>query len=91
MLNSCRSGTSSGRNRGRFIRNLSKLARAARHEERLDNPSAGESLENIAESIEETALNELPEAAQSLENQALANELEDLAESARGISRRSGF
>jgi hypothetical protein len=63
-----------------------ELARAARHEERLDNPSAGEALENIAESIEETALNELPEAAQSLENQALANELEDLAESAEKLA-----
>jgi len=63
-----------------------ELARAARHEERLDNPSAGEALENIAESIEETALNELPEAAQSLENQALANELEDLAESAEELA-----
>jgi hypothetical protein len=43
-------------------------------------------LENVAESIEETALNDLPETAQSLENQALANELEDLAESAEKLA-----
>jgi hypothetical protein len=64
-----------------------ELARAGRHEERLDNPSAGEALENVAESIEETALNDLPETAQSLENQALANELEDLAESAEKLAK----
>ena len=71
---------------GDLFETSQELARAARHEERLDNPSAGEALENIAESIEETALNELPEAAQSLENQALANELEDLAEKAEELA-----
>ena len=63
-----------------------ELARAARHEERLDNPFAGEALEKIAETIEETALNDLLETAQALENQALANELEDLAKSAEELA-----
>ena len=63
-----------------------ELARAARHEERLENPSASEALENIADSIEDTALDAFPKAAQSLENQALANELEDLADAAEDLA-----
>ena len=64
-----------------------ELARAARHEERLENPSASEALENIADSIEDTALDAFPKAAQSLENQALANELEDLADAAEDLAK----
>lgn len=62
------------------------LARAARHEERLENQEASDVLESLAESTEDAALNQIQETAQSLENQALANELQDLAASASDLA-----
>lgn len=56
-----------------------KLAKAARHEERLDNLEESEVLKNLAESTEEIALMELPQTTQAIENQLLANKLKDLA------------
>jgi hypothetical protein len=63
-----------------------ELAQAARHEERLENLEVSEILEELAESTEETAVGELPKTAQALENQALANQLENLAEAAENLS-----
>jgi hypothetical protein len=62
------------------------LARAARHEQRLENQMAGQSLEELAEATESTALDQIPETGQALENQALANQLEELAETAKELS-----
>ena len=47
---------------------------------------AGQSLEELAEATESTALDQIPEAGQALENQALANQLEELAETAKELS-----
>ena len=62
------------------------LAQAARHEERLGNDEVSEALEDLADSTENTALSEIPETEQALENQALANELAELAESAKDLA-----
>ncbi|MEC8355187.1 MAG: hypothetical protein VXZ37_01085 [Verrucomicrobiota bacterium] len=62
------------------------LARAARHEQRLENQMAGQSLEELAEATESTALDQIPETGQALENQALANQLQELAETAKELS-----
>ncbi|MFL2912912.1 MAG: hypothetical protein ACJZ5X_05585 [Opitutales bacterium] len=62
------------------------LARAARHEQRLENQMAGQSLEELAEATESTALDQIPETGQALENQALANQLEELAGTAKELS-----
>ena len=63
-----------------------ELARAARHEARLDNQEGSDTLDNVAEATKEVALNELPETGQALENQILANELNDLAEAAEELA-----
>ena len=47
---------------------------------------AGQSLEELAEATESTALDQIPETGQALENQALANQLEELAETAKELS-----
>jgi len=62
------------------------LARAARHEERLDNEEVSNLLDDLAENSKETALNEIPETGQAIENQALSNELENLAEAAKDLA-----
>ena len=62
------------------------LARAARHEQRLENQMASESLEELADATKSTALDQIPETGQALENQALANQLEELAETAKKLS-----
>ena len=43
-------------------------------------------LDDLAENSKETALNEIPETGQAIENQALANELENLAEAAQNLA-----
>ena len=62
------------------------LARAARHEQRLENQMAGQSLEELAEATNSTALDQIPETEQALQNQALANQLEELSETAKELS-----
>lgn len=62
------------------------LARASRHEERLDNQETSDLLESLADSTEETAVDQIPETKQALANQALANELKDLAKSAESLA-----
>ncbi len=64
-----------------------ELSRAARHEERLENQPADELLGHLADSTEEIALDQIPETAQALENQALRNELQDLAELAEDLAK----
>ena len=64
-----------------------ELSRAARHEERLENQLADELLGHLANSTEEIALDQIPETAQALENQALRNNLQDLAELAEDIAK----
>ena len=58
----------------------------ARHEQRLENQMASESLEELADATKSTALDQIPETGQALENQALANQLEELAETAKKLS-----
>ena len=47
---------------------------------------ASESLEELADATKSTALDQIPETGQALENQALANQLEELAETAKKLS-----
>lgn len=63
-----------------------ELARAARHEERLDNHKGSDILDDIAGETKEIALSELPTTGQTLENQALANELNNLADAAEELA-----
>lgn len=65
-----------------------ELAKAARHEQRLENMESSEKLNRLADSSEETALFELPKTAQALENQALLNQLEDLANATQELAKK---